>query len=168
MEDNHMNRPYKPESPLKTALTASTISGALRELIRSFGYDPDRISSEDLQGVADRLSRIAGKEPAWGWRYLHNILMGKLDSSEKLTQAIMALGASFDGIPLEVAASRPVTVQALGNVRPGALVFGDSRPCSNPACPVEFIPRAWNHRFCTPACRKRFLSRKKDARIKGS
>ncbi len=139
----------------KIGLSEETIRNALAELIRGFGHDPALISVEDLQGIADKLSQVAKKEPAWGWRYLRNVLNGKIEVSTRLANAIMALGATMDGIPVQVAAGKPVQVLAVGEVKPGALILADSRPCSRPGCPVHFVPRVPWQRYCSVGCRRR-------------
>lgn len=123
----------------------------LTELISGMGHDPSTIRVDDLQGIADRLSTLAGHTPAWGWRYLRNVLSHKINASRALVDAIMRLGALVDGAPADLARAQRVTVNALGNVKPGALILADSIPC---ICGVEFVPRTWNQRHHTRECGK--------------
>lgn len=125
----------------------------LCDLIRALGHDPDTIGINDLQAVANKLSVVAKHEPAWGWRYLRNVLNRKIEASKLLADAVMRVGAMIDNTPAELATSERVTVQALGKVRPGALVLTDSRPCANPACQIEFVPRTPNQKCHSARCR---------------
>lgn len=135
-------------------ISQPNIHDMLIDLIRAFGYDPGLISVDDLQSVAGKLSVVAGKSPEWGWRYLRNILNGKLEASRQIAQAIMALGAVVDGTHPLMAASHPVQVFARGDVKSGAIVLASSRRCANPACPIEFVPVVPRQRFCCVECRK--------------
>lgn len=126
----------------------------LSELIQAIGHDPAVINVADLQRIADRLAALARHE-GWGWRYLRNVLNRKVKASRKLMDAMMRLGAVIDDTPVELAQSERVAVQALGQVRPGALVLADSRPCANPLCGVEFVPRHPRQVYHAVRCRKR-------------
>jgi hypothetical protein len=150
----------KSKNRVSFALSEASIREALSELIRGFGHDPSLITTEDLQGIADRLSSIAGKETPWGWRYLRNVLNEKVDASAALTRAIMSLGATFDGVPVVLAQAHPVNVLAIGKIKPGALVLADSRPCENPACPIEFVPSAPRQIYHSKECRKQARKQK--------
>lgn len=125
----------------------------LREVIEAFGHDPSMISVHDLQDMANRLSKIVKHEPAWGWRYLRNVLNRKIGASRKLVDAMLRLGAMLDSTPMELATSERVSIQAAGHVRPGALVLADSRPCANPGCRIEFVPRTPNQQYHSTTCR---------------
>jgi hypothetical protein len=127
-------------------------SMALKEVIQALGHDASLIHTEDLQGIADRLSMLASKEPGWGWRYLRNVINGKLEPSAKLAEAVMRLGATIDGTPDDLVRSERVSIQAIGHVRPGALVLADSKPCANPGCRVEFVPRVPWQKCHSAAC----------------
>lgn len=148
----------------KIALRASQRSDVkqlLRTLIESLGHDPDLIHVKDLEELAARLSEVAqrtkdGKQP-WGWRYLRNVLNENIDASADLMAAIYALGAHSDGTPKLVAMARQVMVLAVGKVEPGAIILADSQPCGNPYCPVKFVPRSGNQKYCSNECRKKHL-----------
>ncbi len=135
----------------------------LAELISGLGHDPALIGVDDLTDIANRLSAIAKHEPAWTWRYLRNVLNKKLDASQKLLQAVVALGATLDGIPAELAAAHPVSVMTAGNIKPGALVLANSRPCANPYCMIHFVPSSPRQRYHSAACRRDDYRRRKAA-----
>ena len=142
-------------------LSENAIKDALRTLIEGYGYRPDMITVEQLQDVAGKLSVAAQKEPAWGWRYLRNVLNGKIDASVKLVNAITSLGATLDGIPLVWSTAKPVQVYAAGNIKPGTLITKDSRDC--PICGRPFIPNSWNDANCSPECDRTARQRKHPA-----
>lgn len=128
-------------------------SGALRLLIEEgYRHNSDLISVADLEKIAEKLSSRARKDPPWGWRYLRNILNKKIDPSPKIMAAIYALGAEIDGTPRLLATATRVQVYAAGKVSPGAVVLSDSKPCRNPACAIEFVPRSGNQKYCCPEC----------------
>jgi hypothetical protein len=126
----------------------------LCDVIQALGLDPEKISVEDLQGVADRLSKLANKEPGWKWRYLRSVLNRQIEPSKKLVDAMMRLGAVIDSTPEDLAKSVRTMVQASGRVRPGALVLADSKPCANPGCRIEFVPRTPNQVCHSAECAK--------------
>lgn len=136
-------------------LSAQNAPQMLSELIREFGHEPTLIPVDALQIIADKLSAVAGKEPGWSWRYLRNVLNNNMLASRKLISAILALGATVDGVPDMVARARSVQVLAAGHVVPGAVILADSKPCSRPGCPVHFVPRVPSQRYCSPDCKKR-------------
>ena len=130
----------------------------LSDLLLALDHDPQLITVAELQRVADRLAALVRHEKGWGWRYLRNVLNRKIEPGKKLVDAMLRLGAVLDDTPLELAQSHTVTIQALGNVRPGALVLADSRLCDYPACGIEFVPRMPWQRFHSARCRE--LNRK--------
>lgn len=135
-------------------LVSPDARGALAELVRSFGYDPWQIQERDLQGIADKLTQIGKPRKPWGWRYLRNILNDHTQAGANFTRAVFAIGAMQDGMSSLVAQARQMNLYVVGTVHPGAVVLGDSRPCSNPACPVHFVPRVWNQRYCSKECKR--------------
>lgn len=124
----------------------------LIELVEALGHDPALISTANLQGIADRLSTVAGRSTVWGWRYLRNVLNHKIDASRALIDAMQRLGAMLDGAPVEAVQGERVTILALGHVDAGALILADSIRCANPACRVVFVPRTPNQRAHCKEC----------------
>jgi hypothetical protein len=133
-----------------TAFSENSIVDALSALISEYGYKPDMLTVAQLEDIAGKLSAAAGKDPPWGWRYLRNVLNRKIDASVKLVNAIMALGATFDNIPLVWSSARPVQVYANAKVKPGTLITVDSRDCR--VCHRPFIPHSWNDYGCSDEC----------------
>lgn len=149
-----MNRPLSQETRLTALSRVTTIQETLKGLINDLGFNPDLITCKDLQVVADKLSQVARREKPWSWRYLKQVMRGQIEESTGLVAAVMALGATIDGVPVELANSHAVTVQATGAIKPGSIVFGDSRPCGNPACPVWFVPRVGNQVYHSITCKR--------------
>jgi hypothetical protein len=152
MQTDTMN-PLKRQTALY-GLSNETLQEALKDVFVHLGYRLDMLTPEAKEDVAQRLSQIAGKEKPWGWRYVHNFLSGAIEPGRDFRAAIIGLAAASDGTPLQLVQSHPVMVSALGSVRPGALIYGDSRPCANPGCPVHFLPRVSNQTHCGKACAK--------------
>lgn len=148
-----MIKPLLNERPPSESPGELSIYGPLKDLIHDLGYDPDHISCDDLQVIADKLSAIVNKETAWSWRYLHQVMGGSMKPSKIMVSAIMALGASTDGLPADLAITHSVQIITAGNIRPGTLIYGDSKPCGNPGCPVWFIPKTWNQEYHSKACK---------------
>jgi len=104
--------------------------------------------------MAGRLSKIAKKSPAWGWRYIQSVVSGTVEPSKRLADAIQVLAVSMDGIPVPFAGASPVTIYAeTGTVKEGALVMSASVRCASPDCTVEFVPNVPWRKHC-PVCRK--------------
>ncbi len=122
----------------------------LRGLIVALGVN-------DLQEVANRLSRMANKEPAWGRKYIRNVIDRKLEPGRNLVDAAMRLKAVLDGTPVDIAKSDQVAVHSLGNVRPGSLILSDSKPCAG--CGINFVPRVTNQRYHSDGCRREYRRR---------
>jgi hypothetical protein len=140
-----VRRMLENRTTTKTVLMTYDAKNGLEEVIQALGHDPRMVGVEPLEDVARRLCDAADHNgqarPEWGWRYLRNVLNGKLDASRKLTDAILRLGALLDGAAVEAVQGERVQVLALGKVAAGAVVLADSKRCGNPACRVEFVPR---------------------------
>lgn len=135
------------------AISVIDIPRALQEYIEAIGYDVASMTPADKAVIADRLSRVAGVSPAWTWRYVHNVLLHKIEASKRFSDALLSLLSIEDGANPLMVGVRQVQVYAR-NVKPGALILADSRACANPHCPVEFVPRVPRQRFCSAECRK--------------
>jgi hypothetical protein len=138
-----------------TGFSDGDLVEALREIFRHYGYEPATLSTDAKQEIADRLSEIARRDAPWGWRYVHNFMAGNIQAGNEFKAAIVGLASLIDGAPIQLLTGRSVNVIALGSIRPGALVYGDSRKCAFVSCPIHFIPRVWNQRYCSPDCKKR-------------
>jgi len=105
------------------------------------------------QTIADKLSALAEKDPPWSHRYIVSVKTGKVNPSQAMIWAIKALGYMLDDGHPFIAKAIPTNVMAYGNVKPGALILGDSRSCAYPACAAHFVPKVPWQRFCSPDCR---------------
>lgn len=142
------------ENRVSTGFSDNQLVEALKDIFNHYGYDLAALSVEAKQEIANRLSEVAQHTPPWGWRYVHNFMAGNVQAGHDFKAAIVGLAAMIDGMSLMVVQGRPVMVTAVGTVRPGAIVYGDSRKCANVACPVHFVPRTWNQRFCSSECKR--------------
>lgn len=135
------------------AFSDNTVSDALKSLVEALGYSLLTMTPADKSALAVKLSAVEGISPPWTWRYVHNVLRGKIDASEKFGRAVHKLLAVFDGAdPLMV---QMVKVQVFArNVKPGAVILAASRKCANPNCPIEFVPVVPRQRFHSPECRE--------------
>ena len=154
MKSNEVRTMLETQKQIKAAVMDVDGAKLLSDLLLALDHDPSLISVAELQRVADRLAALVHHEPGWGWRYLRNVLNRKIEPGKKLVDAMFRLGAVLDDTPLELAQSHTVTIQALGNVRPGALILADSKLCQNPACSIEFVPRHPRQKFHSARCRE--------------
>jgi hypothetical protein len=139
----------------ENSISAMSTIDTLRELLTLLDTILKHDDHKDLYtDMADRLSKIAHKDPAWGWRYVQSVASGTVQPSKKFTRAVDALAVTFDGIPVPFAKSSPITVYAeTGTIAEGALVMGVSRRCATPTCTVTFVPNVpWRKRcpVCSP------------------
>lgn len=144
----------KVENRVSTGFSDDQLVEALKEIFQHYGYDLAAIGVDEKTEIAKRLSEVAQHEPVWGWRYVHNFMMGNIQAGQDFKAAIVGLAAMIDGMPLMVVQGRAVQVTAIGDIAPGAIVYGDSRKCANIACYIHFVPRVWNQRFCSSECKR--------------
>ena len=105
------------------------------------------------EDLARRLSTLAHKDPPWGWRYIQGVEKGTIEPSAKLTRAVVALGATLDGIPSVAANTQAVQVYAeMGRVKPGSIILAASKLCARPTCPVSFVPVVPLQKYCSREC----------------
>ena len=138
----------------ETSISAMSTSDTLRELLTLLDEILKHADHKDLYtDMAARLSKIAKKDPAWGWRYVQSVAAGTVEPSKKFARAVDTLAVSMDGIPVPFAKSSPVTVYAeTGTIQEGALVMAGSRRCATPSCTVMFVPNVPWRKHC-PVCR---------------
>src|SRR5687768_6627597 len=80
----------------KTISTMST-SDTLRELLTLLDEIFQHADHKDLYtDMASRLSKIARKDPAWGWRYVQSVASGTVEPSKKFAKAVDTLAVTFD------------------------------------------------------------------------
>jgi hypothetical protein len=121
-----------------------------------------------LAELAHRLSRMADKNPVWGWRYIHGVANGTLEASPRFIYAVKQLTiqqVATTAMQISGQPARIITVNAIAKVRPGAFILSPSRPCENPTCTIHFVPRVPWQKYC-PRCRlpKRKRSRRTSGR----
>jgi hypothetical protein len=135
-------------------ITTPPIQETLNQLLALLGEILQHKDHKDLYtDMAGRLSAIARKDPAWGWRYVQSVASGTVQPSKRFARAVDALAVTFDGIPVHFANSAPVTVYAeAGTITEGALVMAGSIRCATPSCSVIFVPNVPWRRHC-PICR---------------
>ena len=135
------------------SISIMSTSDSLRELLTLLDEILKHVDHKDLYtDMASRLSKIARKEPAWGWRYVQSVASGTVQPSRKFAKSVDALAVTFDGVPVPFAKSSPITVYAeTGAIMEGALVMGSSRRCANPTCTVMFVPNVPWRKLC-PMC----------------
>lgn len=139
---------------IQIGLADDDLRNALRDIFVHYGYDRSIWSDAAKNEIAALLSQIAGKNPPWSGLYIHNFMTGGVQAGRAFKASILGLAAIIDGMPVQLIKGRTVQVTALGNIRPGAIVYGDSRKCANIACYINFVPRVWNQRYCSPECKK--------------
>jgi hypothetical protein len=107
--------------------------------------------------VAGELSQAVAKTgDPWGGRYLTNILAARIVPSHKLAEATARLGAMLDGLPPVIASAEKVSVYVVVDgqsrlphpIREGSLIYGTSRKCANPDCPIWFVPNNARRKYC--------------------
>ncbi|HSW62699.1 MAG TPA: hypothetical protein VLH56_05230 [Dissulfurispiraceae bacterium] len=144
----------------KDAFSQAVVKQNLKTLIERFGFNPDEISVADLQMIADKLSHKVERVKPWTWRYLRSVLGKDYAASGILAMAIESLLPMATNARELYDKAYAVQILAIGNVKPGAVILADSHSCGFLGCPVEFVPRAWNQRYCSPECRKAEAKRK--------
>lgn len=135
----------------------------LKWIAEFFGGVPDKDANDGAQRMdrvefwtmlAEKLSRVVGKEPAWSWRYIQSIYQGTEKPSKKFTAAVNALGAAIDEVPTSVVYTVSVKVFARpGAVKEGSVILGESKPCARPGCPVRIVPNVPWRKYCSDECR---------------
>lgn len=140
----------------------STVN-ALETLIVELGFSGGQhdtqgrliVSEKDLVIVADKLAKAAGRAHPWNVKTLRNVLNGNAKAGGELLSAIMALGASLDGLPMVLAQSHviPSGVRSVEPIRDDAIVFGKCKPCANPSCGIWIVTNG-RRKYCSDKCGK--------------
>jgi hypothetical protein len=109
--------------------------------------------------LGERLAATIGKEPAWDYKTLDNVIHNRKPPTDELLTAIRQYGAVVDGQNLLIAKSHLNEVYTLnGNVERGAFIFHKSKRCANPECQLPFVPNVpWRThcQVCRPPRGKR-------------
>jgi hypothetical protein len=110
-------------------------------------------SVEFYTALAEKLSKAAGREKPWTWRYAQGVEKGNIQISHDFAHAVEILAAEVDGLPAQIGRLEAVEVFAEpGTVRRGAIVMGQSQVCAGLGCGRVFIPNHPRRKFC-PICR---------------
>lgn len=109
---------------------------------------------KNLAEMAETLSRLVGKTPAWTARYLNGILKGHkgFAISVDLEKALHALAGRIEGQHPLQALVKPVNVFSInGHVKAGSIILGETKPCHG--CHTPIVPRVPWQKYCCPECR---------------
>ena len=101
--------------------------------------------------LAGDLSKVARKQPEWSRRYILSVHKGTIEPSRKLAQAVMDLGAYYDGhgLRLTVGASEvKITTHDPEGIA-GAYIMGKPKICTD--CGARLVPNVPWRRKC-PSC----------------
>jgi hypothetical protein len=102
-----------------------------------------------FERLARRLSRIAGQNRPWSWRYIQGVMTGTIQPSKHLAHAVELLAAAMDGEPPEFVEAQPMQVLAdPARVQAGSLILGQSIQCKYPPCKVIFVPSVPWGKYC--------------------
>lgn len=131
------------------SLSPIPVSQVLQSVLDDFRERTEFENQEELYTfVAEKLSAIAKKEPAWSAKYIYNVLKIENFASKKFEEAVNILAVAIDGVPIVVAQARKVTILTSKNIKENTLIEIDSRPCASPDCTVWFIPNVHNRIHC--------------------
>src|SRR5215211_4773648 len=104
--------------------------------------------------IACELHQFIMPNKNWSWRYIHQVMNGKLTPSTSLKKAIDQLYRVYK----PSTSSKTEFVQAIvyapeGLVTANTFLTISPRICRWSSCGSSFIPRSPNHQYCTPQCR---------------
>ena len=135
------------ENAQKYQILKQTTEAILEHLAPSLnGGTKKSFYSAVIKKISENANRQNHEKP-WTYRMIYNALSGK-PVSDELYHAIMSMGYLLDdGHPLLANAKR-IEVWAIGNIKPGTVIIGNSYPCDLPSCKVNIIPKNKNHRHC--------------------
>lgn len=142
---------YRVRTELELAMPLIPVSEALQSILDHFLEETTFKDTEELYAiVAEKLSKIADKNPPWKAKYIYNVLRNGDFASKAMREAIYTLATVSDGLPVEIAQSEPVTVFVVRNnsVKPNSLVYAESKLCAKADCTVWFVPNTPNRIYC--------------------
>ncbi len=124
------------------------------------GFDVDEyieVPMKDLVTVSQKLAGVINRKP-WTYPALRNLLNEAKTGlpGKDFDRALNLLGATIDGVDLEIARATPTQVLANPhNIQPNTLVLGKSIWCANPACVlrVKFVPRSSRQTYHSIDCK---------------
>jgi hypothetical protein len=127
---------------------------SLALIVEAFGGVPEKGKTDFWTKLSEKLSRIAGKKPAWDWRYPAQVYAEQTKPSILFGRAVMALGAALDETPIvETVYTVQVRVYARPDaIKDGSIVIGESKPCARPGCKVLMVPNVPWRKYCSDEC----------------
>ena len=112
--------------------------------------------------LGDRLAATIGKEPAWSYKTLDNMLHNRVKITGEMSEAIRIYGSVLDGQTEIQARLHPIQAYSInGSVKDGSVILGKSRHCDYSQCQLLFVPVVHNQRFCCKSHRLKYWGEKK-------
>lgn len=136
----------------------SDLISLMEEMGMRFDEDSTKVR-ENFMIIADQLSRLAGKDPPWTWKYVHSVYKGYegCKPSKRFGNAVSALAQVVDDVVPGVAGAEIQNVLVYPDQIPeGIFVPRNAKAvhCANPGCPVVFIRTHPRQIYHDPECRK--------------
>lgn len=114
--------------------------------------DADEIMKSIRDLAVDQ--KIIAETKEWSGRYLIQLYHQKFPAvPNAVGRTLLIMAQYMDETPIAAAGTEQTTIMARpGTIKPGTVVLINSRKCANPTCPVHFIPRIWNQKYCVVQC----------------
>lgn len=124
----------------------------LQQIVSFMQQTGDGVADACRHAVAE-LNRLNNSQSQWGWAYVHQVMRGKLQPSQRFSRSVKLLHARLIGQSTEY---ETITVIArIGTVHPNSTVEAASRKCAYANCGRMFIPTHPSQKYChTPTCLK--------------
>ena len=105
--------------------------------------------------LGERLAATIGKEPAWSYKTLDNMLNNRVKITGEMSEAIRIYGSVLDGQSEIQARLHLIEAYSInGNVPNGAVILGKSGHCHNRDCQLLFVGKSGNQIYCCEKCRR--------------
>ena len=141
-------------------MEAKTLAALYNQM---YGLDK-RTKKDCLIEMADKLSKIAGRDRPWTWRFLNSLLRENegFSINPEMERAIHIMGARLDGQSEVQARGHEIMVLTTNGIEPGSIVFGHTTRCY---CQLPVVFNHPNRKYCFEECRQRARQERKKARI---
>jgi len=114
---------------------------ALRDITEALGDKMPGLSKTKLDTeIGKRIASFSNLDKPYGRSLIYLVRSGQKKPSPAFAHAVMAFAYSLDDVDPVRARSKPIEVNAVGDVMPGSLVLGDSKKCAYPPCSIPFVP----------------------------